>query len=213
MEIHEINDNGDEVLSQYEDVQAGKKTSADLIESILGLVYLHKGFQAAFDVATELGITLPCDDEYDTFLPGYKRKDDLMRFGEKFLGNITFKHPELLEEAFTHPSCLHEQVPCYQRLEWIGDAVLCLFAREWIYKNYGDLDVGELVFLESTVVCNETLAYISASNGLQRFLSEFTFCEPIASFASFLLLLASNIIDNKQTYDRSPRPITTVKNR
>ena len=171
MELHEIDDDGNEIISKKEEIQPGKKTSADVIESILGLVYLQRGFEASFDVATELGITLPSDDYYDSIVPGYKQKDDLVNFGERFLGGLKLKHPELLEEAVTHPSCIHEEVPCYQRLEWVGDAVLCLNAREWIYKQFPNLEVGELVILEATVVCNETLAYVCISNGLQRHLN------------------------------------------
>ncbi len=171
MELHEIDQDGNEVLSKGEEVKPGKKTSADVIESILGLVYLHKGFLAAFDVATELGITLPCDTEYEMMTKNYKQKYELTAFVEKFLGGLQFQHPELIEEAITHPSCIHENVPCYQRLEWFGDAVLCLFARDWIYKRFPNLDVGELVILEATLVCNETLAYVCVSNGFQRYLN------------------------------------------
>ncbi len=39
MELHEIDEDGNEVVSKVEEVQPGKKTSADLVESILGLVY------------------------------------------------------------------------------------------------------------------------------------------------------------------------------
>ncbi len=56
-------------------------------------------------------------------------------------------------------------------IEWFGDAVLCMFARDWIYKQFPDLDVGELVILEATIVCNETLAYVCVSNGFQRYLN------------------------------------------
>lgn len=169
--LHEINNDGDEVVSNFEDIQPGKKTSADIIESILGLVYIHEGFQASFDVAEELGITLPCDDEYNSLLLGYEPKEELIRFSERMLGGYSFEHPELLEEACTHPSCIHEEVPNYQRLEWVGDAVLCLFAREWIYKQLTELQVGELVIIEATIVCNETLAYLCVSNGFQRYLN------------------------------------------
>jgi len=171
MELREINENGEEVLAKQEETKPGKKVSADVIESLLGLVYLHKGFQASYDVASELGITLGRDDNNDFQIPGYKSKNDLLTFSEKFLGGYKFQHPEFVEEAITHPSCVHELVSCYQRLEWVGDAVLCLYARECIYKQYPNLQVGELVILEATMVCNETLAYISVSNGLQRHLN------------------------------------------
>lgn len=107
MELHDIDENGNEVLSKTEEVKPGKKTSADIIESILGLVFLRKGFQAAFDVATELGVTLPRDREYEitSFTKNYKQKQELVSFVENFL-DLKFKHPELIEEATTHPSCM-----------------------------------------------------------------------------------------------------------
>ncbi len=171
LELHEINEDGVETLARVEREKAGKKTNADIIESILGLIFVKVDFQAAYDVATELGITLPRDPNYDVSIGGYKPNKNIVQVACDILGGIEFKHPELLEEALTHPSCIHEEVPCYQRLEWVGDAVLCLFARTWIFKKYPDLQVGELVILEATVVCNETLAYLSVSNGLQRYLN------------------------------------------
>jgi len=171
LELHEITDDGTERLANTEEEKPGKKTLADIIESILGLIYLKMDFQAAYDVAKELGITLPRDPDYDSSIPGYKPDTKLAKVYSEILGGVRFKHPELLEEALTHPSCTHEEVPCYQKLEWVGDAVLCLFARNWIYHQYPGLKVGELVIMEATIVCNETLAYLSASNGLQRFLN------------------------------------------
>lgn len=171
LELHEIVDDGTERLAHIEEEIPGKKTLADLIESVLGLIYLKFDFQAACNVAKELGITLPRDP--DTIIPisGYSLDIKLANACCEIFGGINFTYPELLEEAFTHPSCTHEEVPCYQKLEWVGDAVLCLFARNWIFHQYPGLKVGELVIIEATIVCNETLAYLSASNGLQRYLN------------------------------------------
>lgn len=171
MELHEIDSDGNEIVSKVNDVQPAKKTSADLMESLLGLIYLHKGFQAAFDVAQELGLTLPCDREYESLVSNYHPKEALVKFSKEYFGGLTMKHPELLEEAVNHPTCIHESMPSYQKLEWIGDAVLCLFMREWVYKTFKELEVGEMVILEATAVCNETLAYICVKNGLQRYLN------------------------------------------
>ena len=171
LELHEIKPDGEECLAEIEQTQAGQKANADVIESLLGLIYVKVSFKAAYDVAAELGITLPRDPDYDYAIEGYKPDPKLMRVADEILDGISFKHPELLEEALTHPSCIHEEVPCYQKLEWVGDSVLCLFARNWIFHQYPELHVGELVILEATVVCNETLAYLSISNGLQRYLN------------------------------------------
>ena len=136
LELHDIKEDGTERLADVEQVEAGKKANADVIESLLGLIYVKVDFQAAYDVATELGITLPRDPDYNVSIPNYKPNLHMLKVANEFLGGITFDHPELLEEALTHPSCIHEDVPCYQRLEWVGDAVLCLFARNWIFEQY-----------------------------------------------------------------------------
>lgn len=118
-----------------------------------------------------MGITLPRDDDWVSTITNYKPKQRLIDLSKKFLGNYEFKRQELMEEAFTHPSCIHEVVPCYQRLEWVGDAVLCIFSRQWAFENYPKLHVAELVIIEATIVCNETLAYISMRNRLHQHLN------------------------------------------
>ena len=61
-----------------------------------------------------------------------------------------FKNPKLLLEARTHPSALHPPVPSYQRLEWVGDAVIELVTRTWLYHVFPFLSVH---FLSSLKVC------------------------------------------------------------
>jgi len=171
LELHDVDADGKETLSQFEEITPGRKVYADVIESLLGLVYVHRGFDAAFDVAKELGITLEREDGNDEPIDNYEPKKHLLSVIQNFLGGVEINRPELIEEAATHPSCIHEDVPCYQRLEWVGDAVLCLYARDWIYNQYTKLHVSEMVILEASIVCNETLAYVNVLNGLQRYLN------------------------------------------
>ena len=46
------------------------------------------------------------------------------------------------------------------------DAVLCLAVREWIYKKFPSIEVGQMVSMEASLVSNETLSYLSIKNGL-----------------------------------------------
>ena len=48
----------------------------------------------------------------------------------------TFKDKSLVKEACTHPSWKEENSPCYQRLEFLGDAVLDLMVTEVLGKRY-----------------------------------------------------------------------------
>src|SRR5690349_9802358 len=78
---------------------------------------------------------------------------------EKRLGH-RFKRPDLLELALTHRSYANEQgVPeHYERLEFLGDAVLGLVAAEWLYANHPELPEGELSKLKAQLVSRSTLA-------------------------------------------------------
>ena len=150
------------------------KVCADMIESLLGIVYLHFGYLASMEVAEQLGVSLPAklDSEYESGVANVtvSKSDEerLKKVTTTLMGKSQFNRTDVLLEAVTHPSCVHEEVPCYQRLEWVGDAVLCLAAREWVYLQYPQLKVAELAVIETTLVCNETLAYLGSSLGIHR---------------------------------------------
>lgn len=75
---------------------------------------------------------------------------------------------EHLEEALTHPSYANErkQTPRavdYQRLEFLGDAVIQLCASEMLMARNPEAREGELSFLRSAVVSTEALAEYARS--------------------------------------------------
>ena len=78
---------------------------------------------------------------------------------EKRLG-YRFKRSDLLELALTHRSYANEQgVPeHYERLEFLGDAVLGLVAADWLYADHPELPEGELSKLKAQLVSRNTLA-------------------------------------------------------
>jgi len=139
------------------------------------MMYVGFGYEACVKVAEELGISLPMDEplgQRDSDISsGFVKGQELLPVADRFLNIQKFEKPELLKEALTHPSSIYEDVPCYQKLEWIGDAVLCLAMRSWVYRTYPGLDVAELVILESMLVCNETLAFLGFSEGLHRLMN------------------------------------------
>lgn len=78
---------------------------------------------------------------------------------EKLLGH-RFKRFDLLELALTHRSWANEQgIPeHYERLEFLGDAVLGVVAAEWLYASHPELPEGELSKHKAQLVSRETLA-------------------------------------------------------
>lgn len=159
------------------DADVGRmKMLADVIESMLGIIYLEFGYRVSMKVGNELRVTLPWDETDKNVACGESGDIEnmiLLDVVEKCTGHAkTFDHPKLISEAFTHPSAIDASVPSYQRLEWIGDAVLCLYTREWLFKNLREgAKLGDLVVSEGAIVSNETLGFISMKYGLQQYLN------------------------------------------
>lgn len=75
------------------------------------------------------------------------------RFERKI--NYTFKDKALLLQAFTHPSYYcNEITDCYQRLEFLGDAILDFLITRQLYEDPNDHSPGKLTDLRSALVNN-----------------------------------------------------------
>ena len=72
-----------------------------------------------------------------------------------------FHDETLLHTALTHPSYGGDKhVPHYQRLEFLGDAVLQLAISRFLYEHYADQE-GKLSRARARLVCEESLAEAS----------------------------------------------------
>ena len=91
-----------------------------------------------------------------------------MKVLEKF--GIETNHESLYEKAFTHTSYANEHdKESYERLEYLGDAVLELIMSEYLYKNT-ECQEGEMTKLRSHYVCENALYEYSIRLGLNEFL-------------------------------------------
>ncbi len=83
-----------------------------------------------------------------------------------------FHDQAVLRQAVTHPSHEHERAGSgdYQRLEFLGDAVLGMVLTEALYLRFPEHDEGVLSRYRSQVVDQTTLADIARSIGLGRFI-------------------------------------------
>lgn len=69
--------------------------------------------------------------------------------------NYKFKNKALLLQAFTHPSYHYNEITdCYQRLEFLGDAVLDFLITRQLFEDPHDLSPGSLTDLRSALVNN-----------------------------------------------------------
>lgn len=101
-------------------------------------------------------------------LDGYSIEELERRIG------YTFKDRNLLKRAITHSSFANEQkinkLGDYERLEFLGDAVLELVSSSFLFHEYKDMPEGKLTKLRSSMVCEPALAYCARDLEIGKFL-------------------------------------------
>ena len=92
-----------------------------------------------------------------------------MEFLKKY--GIDLKNEALLNEALTHSSYSneHKGINNYERLEFLGDAVLELIISEYLYNNY-NLKEGEMTKVRASFVCEKALDKYSSDIGLHKYI-------------------------------------------
>lgn len=85
-----------------------------------------------------------------------------------------FRNKKLLKQALTHSSFANEQKinkwEDYERIEFLGDAVLELVSSDYLYRMNARLSEGELTKLRSSMVCEPALAYCARDIELGQFI-------------------------------------------
>lgn len=92
---------------------------------------------------------------------------DIAEFQKK-IGYI-FKNRELIEAAFTHTSYANEnKTKSYERLEFLGDAIVDFLVGEYLFTHYPELDEGYMSRIRATLVCEKTLSELAIEIGIDR---------------------------------------------
>jgi len=78
----------------------------------------------------------------------------------------------LYELAFLHESYSNENdiFECYERLEFLGDAVLDLVVSEFLYNMDSNLTEGQLTRMRSNYVCKKAIYIYSTEIGLDKYI-------------------------------------------
>lgn len=92
----------------------------------------------------------------------------MLNYNEKAIEeNIqyVFRDKALLKQALSHSSFINEMkrkgMESYERLEFLGDAVLEMISSEYLFEHYKDLPEGKLTRLRASIVCEFTLSSVS----------------------------------------------------
>ena len=96
-----------------------------------------------------------------------------MRKLEEKIG-YRFQDKDLLRTALTHSSYANEEHPgrlqSYERLEFLGDAILGLTAAEFLYRHEPELAEGRMSRLRSELVCEASLHRVAEELGLADYM-------------------------------------------
>ena len=154
------------------------KSIADSVEAIIGAYLIKSGPKAALRVMYWFGLkvlpkvklddgsevhidlAIPCRPE----ISNYKKLDYLLSGYENFENIIgyRFKTRAYLLQAFTHASYVFNDVTdCYQRLEFLGDAILDYVITRHLYEDPKKHSPGELTDLRSALVNNNIFSYLA----------------------------------------------------
>ncbi|KAJ3713612.1 hypothetical protein C8R42DRAFT_727088 [Lentinula raphanica] len=160
------------------------KVLADVIESLIGAAYDHGGLSLGYECASlfklNLNSWLPIPDRITALL---ERADSTytsfqsasfteiqmppqLSNVEKIIG-YTFIRPILLLEALTHPSCQDDHgTISYERMEFLGDAVLDMVVTDYLFYAKGkdgvakEYSPGHIFLRKSAAVNAHILAFV-----------------------------------------------------
>ena len=100
-------------------------------------------------------------------------KQEELKELEKKIG-YEFSEKRLLGQAVTHSSFSNEQkinkYKNYERLEFLGDAVLELLSSRFFFETYPDMSEGEMTRLRSSMVCEPALAFCARDLDLGKYI-------------------------------------------
>lgn len=88
--------------------------------------------------------------------------------------DYTFQDRELVMQALTHSSYANERkinkIKDYERIEFLGDAVLEMISSEFLYGKHEEMPEGQLTRTRAAMVCEPSLAACARDLELDRYI-------------------------------------------
>lgn len=161
-----------------------RKCLADVIESLIGLFVYHSSHELALKFTQHLGIpVLPfgSDTNFEILSPRIASEQTSQHSDEEAVKLVVgldqiedalkykFTDKLWLVQALTHATYTRNSITTnYQRLEFLGDAILDFLITRHIHNAYRNMDPGKLTDLRSALVNNVLFASLSVLLGLYR---------------------------------------------
>ncbi|KAF5021566.1 hypothetical protein F66182_6395 [Fusarium sp. NRRL 66182] len=160
------------------------KTIADVCEALIGAAYLssrddnmNMAVKAVTQMVNRSYHTMNTFDEYFASykVPAWQKAEGnakqrvLVQKVADATGYV-FKSPPLVHSAFKHPSWPYDAVPHYQRLEFLGDALLDMAIIDHLYRRFPLADPQWLTEHKIAMVSNQFLACLCVKLDLHKHL-------------------------------------------
>ncbi|RAQ53124.1 ATP-dependent helicase dcl2 [Aspergillus flavus] len=153
--------------------QMSAKVLADVIEALIGAAYLDGGHSKA-QICTHC--FLPEVNRQPLDIPSLITQTEHGRTARHIIdGDLqrhlgyTFKNEDLLIEALTHPSCQHDQTTqSYQRLEFLGDAILDMVIVPIIFQYSNKISPGDMTLIKHAVVNANLLGFFCMEFSIEQ---------------------------------------------
>ena len=99
-------------------------------------------------------------------------KYSIERLEEKI--DYIFQNKDLIRQALTHSSYANERkinrIKDYERIEFLGDAVLEMVSSEFLYNSHEEMSEGQLTRRRAAMVCEPSLASCARDLGLDHYI-------------------------------------------
>ncbi|KAF2473917.1 dicer-like protein-like protein 1 [Lindgomyces ingoldianus] len=165
----------------------GDKSVADVCEAFIGAAFMEHNELGRFDpknwdqAVKAVKVLVDSEDhlmeKYSDYYAAYEKPkyqlaeatasqmDLAKRIEEKH--PYHFRYPRLLRSAFIHPSqaFMWENIPNYQRLEFLGDSLLDMVFIQYLFYRYTDKDPQWLTEHKMPMVSNKFLGALCVSLG------------------------------------------------
>ncbi|KAI8660242.1 Dicer-like protein 1 [Fusarium keratoplasticum] len=180
------------------------KSIADVCEALIGAAYLS-GKGGSMDLAVKAVTRMvksknhkmeKFEDYFAAFkIPAWQQAD--ANVNQRRLVDCVadavgyrFKWPALLRSAFKHPSWPYDSVPNYQRLEFLGDALLDMAIVDNLFQRFPQADPQWLTEHKMAMASNQFLGCLCVKLDLHKHLTSTTssLIGQISSYASELEL-------------------------
>jgi endoribonuclease Dicer len=143
------------------------KVLADVVEALIGAAYFHGGFAMGIECMKIFDLDLSWRPLPDCIDAMYSRVTDFAYYPpqigvvEKILG-YTFHRKTIAVEALTHASYQGDlETISYERMEFLGDAVLDMLVTDYLYRAPGkDYKPGNIHLIKTAVVNAHFLAML-----------------------------------------------------